>query len=373
MPLGILVSSHLLKYVSKSVAGFIGFALVGMAIALLTVLNISVERGGTATLGYTAGILSGGAAMRSILALIFWMGGVLVATVIVKGRMTQWVNHVANQSDGIAFFASAVAATLMPLVFVHVRCQHGWKRFEDLSESMRIGEARSELLTVMRLSPNSSWQGRSVAEALQSVHSEYDRIEQARQRLPHPPEDSQTVIQQARFLAILGETDAALSYLDQSPAALRSVDAALLRATIFETRQAWHVATSEYVLAQKRLMASGESDESSPQWQTALRGEGFCRRKSGDLHGAERAYLELMKAAATGSNALLLAFFYEDVQESKAAQRWIQEAVRLDPANGDEAQRFLAKLETSHFGCFQAFRNSRQQAINGESSLSTNP
>lgn len=359
MPIGILVSSHLLKYVSKSVAGFIGFALVGMAIALLTVLNLSVDGGNAATLGYTAGILSGGAVMRSILAFIFWMGVVLVAAVIVKSKMTQWVNHIANQSDGIAFFASAVAAMLMPLVFVQVRCQHGWKRFEDLSESMRIGEARSELLTVMRLSSNSSWQGRSVAEAFQSVQAEYDRIEQARQRLPHPPEDSQTAIQQARFLAILGETDAALSYLEQFPAVARSADAALLRATVFETRQVWHDATSEYVLAQKRLMAGGESDESSPQWQTALRGEGFCRRKSGDLRGAERAYLKLMDAAPTGSNALLLAYFYEDVQESKAAQRWIQEAVRLEPAFGDEAQRLLVKLKTSHFGCFQAFRNNR--------------
>ena len=357
MPLGILIASHIRKLVSNSLAGFIGFGLIGISITLLAVLNISVERGGASSLGYTTGIFGGGAAMRSILAILFWIGGVLVATVIVKGKVTQLVNQIANQSDSIAFFASVVAATLMPLVFVQVRCQHGWKRFEELSESMRIGEARSELLTVLRLAPNSVWQGRTVAEAFQYVQAEYDRIELARQRLPHPPEDSQTVIQQSRYLAILGETDLALSYLQQFPAVSRSADAALLRATIFETRQAWDDAINEYVLGQKQLMASGEPYQISTQWQTALRGEGFCRRKAGDLLAAERAYLKLMQAAPSGSNALLLAYFYEDVQKTSAAKKWIREAVRLEPAYGDEAQRLWGKLATSHFGCFQAYRN----------------
>lgn len=72
--------------------------------------------------------------------------------------------------------------------------------------------------------------------------------------------------------------------------------------------------------------------------------------------GAERAYLKLMRAAPSGTHALLLARFYEDTQQTSSARRWIREAVRLDPSYGEEAERLRDKLSTSHFGCFQAYR-----------------
>lgn len=363
LPLGLLLAAHVSGRVSNSVAGIAGFGLIGLSIVVLAVLNLAVDRGAWEASGIAAGTFGGGAAIRSMLAILFSIGGVLVLVSLSAGKLERLMTEIARQSHGAAIVTSAVAAVLLPLVFVQVRCQHGWKRFEELSESTRIGEARSELLTVLRLAPNSSWRGRSVTEALRGVQAEYDRIEQARQRVSHPPSSAEDALQQARFLAILGKTDLALSYLEQFPAASQSVGVALLRGTMMEARQSWREAVAQYVLGQKLLRESGESLEGSPELQTALRGEGFCRRKAGDLQGAERAYLELMRSAPSATHALLLAYFYEDIQKTSAAQRWVREAVRLEPARREEAELLIEKLSTSHFGCFQVYRERRREPL----------
>lgn len=363
MPLGLLVAAHVSSRVSDSLAGPVGFGLVGSFFVMLAVLNLAVDSGSHEASGMLAGVFGGGAAVRSVPAILFWVGGVLAAASLFTGTLKPLLTHVARQSDVIALVAAAVAALLMPWVFVQVRCENDWKRFEELSESTRIGEARAELLSILRLAPNSSWGGRSVTESFREVQAEYDRIEQARKQLPHPPGDPETALQQTRFLAILGETELALSYLAQFPEASQSADAALLRATIHETRRDWRAAIADYVLSQERLTADGEPVENSQRWRTALRGEGFCRRKAGDLDGAERAYLKLMSSAPAGNHALLLAYFYEDTQKTAEAQRWLQTAVRLEPAYGEEAERLWAKLTTSHFGCFQAYRQKIQPTL----------
>ena len=155
----------------------------------------------------------------------------------------------------------------------------------------------------------------------------------------------------------------ALQTTAQFPEASRSAGAALLRATIHETRRDWRDAIEEYVLSQELLTADGEPVKNSERWRTALRGDGFCRCKAGDLDGAERAYLKLMSAAPAANHALLLAYFYEDTQKTADAQRWLQEAVRLEPSHGEEAERLWAKLTTSHFGCFQAYRQKNQPTL----------
>lgn len=360
MPLGLLLAAHISGRVSMPLAGILGFGSIGVSIAILAILNRAVDRGAGASAGITADILGGGGVYRGVLSVLLSTGCCLAVVSVSAGNLMQLMKRVTRQADGTTFVVSAVAAMLMPLLFVQVRCQHGWKRFDELIESTRIGEARSELLIVLRLAPNSSWRGRSVAESFREVQAEYDRIEQARQQLPHPPDDFEGVLRQARYLAILGERDLALSYLEQFPVASQSVGSALLRGTIFETRRAWREAIAEYVLGQKLLKESGDSLEPSQEWRTALRGEGFCRRKAGDLHGAEQAYLKLMRAAPSGSSALLLAHFYEDTQQTSDASRWLREAVRLDPTCNEEAERLWDKLTTSHFGCFQAHRQRRQ-------------
>ncbi|TVP96728.1 MAG: hypothetical protein EA381_16820 [Planctomycetaceae bacterium] len=363
MPLGVLAAAHVSGRVSNSLALLAGFGLVGLSIVVLAMLNHAVDSGSYEASGMAVGVFGGGAALRSVLAILFWVGCVLAAVSIFTGSLKPLLSHVARQSDVVTFVAAAVATLLMPSLYVQVRCENGWKRFEELNESTRIGEARAELLTILRLAPNSSWRGRSVTESFREVQAEYDRIEQARKQLPHPPGDPETALQQTRFLAILGETELALSYLAQFPEASQSADAALLRATIHETRRDWRDAIEEYVLSQQLLTADGEAVKNSERWQTALRGEGFCRRKAGDLDGAERAYLKLMSSAPEANHALLLAYFYEDTQKTSDAQRWLQETVRLEPAYGEEAERLWAKLTTSHFGCFQAYRQKSQPTL----------
>jgi hypothetical protein len=363
LPLGLLVAAQVSACVSNSAAGLMGFGLIGLSIVVLVVLNLAVDREAWEASGNAIGTFGGGAALRSLFAFLFWVGGMLVAVSIFAGKLNWLMTEIVLRSSGAAIVTSALAAVLMPLVFVQVRCLHGWKRFDELSESTRIGEARSELLTILRLAPNSSWRGRSVTDALRAVRAEYDRIESARQRIPHPPGNAEDALQQARFLAILGKSDLALSYLEQFPAASQSVEAALLRGTMMEARQSWREAIVQYELGKKLLRESGESREGAQELQTALRGEGFCRRKAGDLQGAEQAYLELMRSAPSGSHALLLAYFYEDAQQTSAAQRWSREAVRLEPALREQAELLLEKLSTSHFGCFQVYRERSRQSL----------
>lgn len=356
LPLGLLVAAHVSACLSNSVAGLIGFGLVGLAIVILVLLNLTVDRGAWEASGNAAGPFGGGAALRSLLAILFWLGGVLVAVSIFAEKLKWLMTQIVRRWSGLAIATSALMAVLMPRVYVEARCLHGWKRFDELSESTRIGEAHSELLTILRLAPNSSWRGRSVTEAFRAVRAEYDRIESARLRIPHPPVNAEDALQQARYLAILGKPDLALSYLDQFPAASQSVEAALLRGTMMEARQSWREAIAQYDLGKKLLRESGESLEVTQDLFTALRGVAFCRRKAGDLQGAERAYLELMRLAPSGSHALLLAYFYEDTQQTSAAQRWSREAVRLKPALREEAELLIRKLSTVHFGCFQVYR-----------------
>lgn len=363
MPLSVQVAAHVSGRLTDSLAWFAGFGLVGLSIAVLAALNLPGNRGAWETSAISATTLGGGAVLRVALAILLSVGGMLVGIRLTKGKLASLLAHIARRSTGAAMLTSAVAAVLMPLVFVHARCQSGWRRFEELRESSRMGEARSELSTVLRLAPHSGWRGRSVAECFREVQADCDRIEQARQQVPHPPTRSEDALRQARFLAILGETDLALGYLEQFPEASESVGAALLRGTIWESRQAWLEAIAEYVLGQERLRDGGESPDASQDWQTALRGEGFCRRKAGDLPGAEKAYLELMRSAPTGDHAMLLAYFYEDTQQTRLAERWLREAVRLEPAYGDEAARLASKLSTSHFGCLGVYRQRVSQPV----------
>jgi len=357
MPLGVMIGTQLVKRLSGSLTAFIGPAILALVVSIVVVLSSAIGNQEHTLNGYPVATVGDTAVMRCALGLLFWIGSVSTVLCVFKTKLAAWSDQIAVQSSGWAFLAASVSATLLPTIFVHVKCQHAWKRFDELVDSSRIGEARDELRTVMRLSPNLSKQGRSVAEAFQWVQAEYDRIEQVRSQLPHPPGDTKTALQQARLLAILGKTDLAIGYLEQFPAASQSIDGALLRATIFETHQAWDKATAEYTLAKKLILASGEYYKTSDQWLTALRGEAFCRRKAGDLIGAEKAYLELVQASPTAGHAMLLAYFYEDIQQTDAARQWIREAIRIDPAVEAEARPLWAKLESSHFGCFQAYRD----------------
>lgn len=357
LPLGAMIGSQLVRRFSGSLTAFIGPAILGLVASVVIVLSPAIGHQAHSMNGYPVATVGDTAVMRCILSLLFWIGSVSTVLCMFKVKLTAWSDQIANQSNALAFLAAAISAMVLPPIFVHVKCQHAWKRFDELVESSRIGEARDELLMVLRLSPNSTWQGRSVAEAFQWVQAEYDRVEQVRSQLPHPPADAQTALQQARLLAILGKTDLAIDYLEQFPAASQSIDGALLRATILETRQAWDEAMAEYLSAQKLLSDSGESYKLSDQWLTALRGEAYCRRKAGDILGAENAYLELAQASPTVGHAMLLAYFYEDTQQTSAARQWIREAIRIDPAVEAEARPLWTKLESSHFGCFQAYRD----------------
>jgi hypothetical protein len=369
MPLGVMAGTQLIKRLPESLAAFIGPAILGLVVTIVVVLDSATGHQGNAANGYPVTSIGDSAAMRCVLAIMLWVGSLSTAVCAFKATLAPFISQIAAQSTSLAFLAAAVSATLLPSVFIQVKCQHAWRRFDELVDSSRIGEARDELLVVLRLSPHSNWQGRSVTEAFQRVQAEYDGVEQSLSQLPHPPSDTQTALQQARLLAILGKTDLALTYLEELPGDSQSIDVPLLRATILETQQAWNKATAEYLSARKLLLDSGESYKMSSQWLTALRGEAFCRRKAGDLSGAEKAYLQLVQASPTSDHAMLLAYFYEDTQQTSSAREWIREAIRIDPAVEAEARPLWAKLETNHFGCFQAYRDPSKPKVRSPDSL----
>lgn len=357
MPLGSMIASQLFARLSRGLAAIFGPSMLVFAVAVLIILVSARVQSVDTIDGYLVDDLIDSAVMRFMIALLFWIGGVVTLLSILDASWVRWPVPNRLRISGLAFLAATLPAVLLPPVYVHTKCQHAWKRFYELVDSSRIGEARDQLLVVLRLSPNSTWQGRSAGESFQWIQAEYERIEQTCGQLQQRPVDSQTALQQARLLAILGKTELALECLAQSPIADQSIEGNLLRATILETRQQWDAAIECYTNTQKQILDDGTAEDIRDQWTSALRGEAFCRRKAGDYSGSEKAYLRLVQEDPTGENAMLLAYFYEDTQQTDAARRWVREAVRIDPSVTNQARPLWGKLETSHFGCFQAYRD----------------
>lgn len=270
------------------------------------------------------------------------------------GRFVSRMQPSSGEGRWYAFAISFAIAFAVPAVYIVARCEFGWRRFEELRQSVRLGEARRELCSILSLIPDATYHNKSVADWLRELEAELARIAETRRQLPHPPTGTDVVLEQSRLLAILGEPDLALGYMQQYPEACMTAEGYLLTASIQESRSEYRLAFNHYADAQRVIeRAQGASDSIAPNYLTAVRGEAFCRRKGGDLRGAQHAYRRLFELAPSSENALLLAYFYEDTQQTVKADQWLRRAVQLDPSLQQEATRVRRKMANTHFGCFQ--------------------
>jgi tetratricopeptide (TPR) repeat protein len=291
---------------------------------------------------------------RSIFSIACCFAVLLVMSRFCLGWVVSRMQAASGAHDWRAFLISLAIAFVLPAVYIVARCEFGWRRFEELRQSVRLGEARRELASIRGLIPDATHHEKTVAEWLFELEVELNQIEETRRQLPHPPTGTDVVLQQSRLLAILGEPDLAMGYLQQYPEAFTTAEGNLLIASIQESRSEYRLAIDRYVDAQRILgRPQGAPDSIAPSYLTAVRGEAFCRRKGGDVRGAQHAYHKLFELAPSSENALLLAYFYEDTQQTVQADQWLRRAVQLDPSLQQEAARLRRKMANTHFGCFQ--------------------
>lgn len=361
IPLGIAVACKLWGWLSRYGAEYFGTLLGIVLIVGVMIVAVPIER----TIGRDddsdGTMRSGGELMgpalsvsRSLMSIACCLAGSLMLIRSRSDRIDNRSRFFSGPCDRWSILVAVVMAFVLPAVYVNARCEHGWKRFEELRQSVRLGEAYGELVTIRMLAPGAMHRGRSVEDWLRELRSECDRVAELRRRIPHPPTNVGAVLEQSRLLAILGDPEAALGYLRQYPDAIRSGEGNLLFASIHESQQSWALAMEHYILAKKSLGITDDGTSSTAAgFLSAIRGEAFCRRKLGDLVGAESSYRDLIRLEPTAGNAMLLAYFYEDTQQTELANQWLHEAVKRNPALADEANRLAKKMANSHFGCFR--------------------
>lgn len=366
-PLGLLAAAQVVSWGHRGLAGLLAISAWILTGMLLLLCNTFPEQSQPAW-------PAGGLLIRGGLAGLCCFGLVLIIYAWSPARLQELLRLIHVQSTPGLLMAAFGVAFGVPAIHVEARCQHERTRFEELYGDSRLGEAHALLRDLLALQPQFRWQDRPGQTLLRELEQELQRVEQARQQIPNPPRHLEDILQQAQSLGILGQSELALAYLDQFPQIQDSAEGTQLRGLIHETRREWSQAISAYTRSQQLSQAVVDTDsiqKSTSEFSTetaaapdatylaALKGEAFCRRKAGDLPGAEQGYLRLMNLAPTAEHAFLLAQFYEDSQQTTQAHHWAQEAQKRDPAYAAAVLQLSNKLTTSHFGCWSVYRQHR--------------
>jgi tetratricopeptide (TPR) repeat protein len=246
-----------------------------------------------------------------------------------------------------------VILILPPWAYTYSRCRHDVSQVEEWLQQSRYGEAQPLVHRVLLLNPQAELSGQSLTRVAGDLNRTV-RLLEAEAADPLAEDASPEVrLRRARALAMLGHSDQALAALQP----LEGAEADSLRATIYETREQWSEGLATYRAAQNAWRERPTSPEREAGLVQAATGIAYCLRKQGRYLEAEAAYLEVLSLAPTADTHFLLAQFYEDGQQAEKAHHHARQAIRLAPTQYRvPGEKLIAKLTTSHFGCFQVFR-----------------
>lgn len=247
---------------------------------------------------------------------------------------------------------------VVPRLYIHARCRRDLAQIDGLLAQSRFGEARLLVHRVLALERHAVINGTPLSVLAAEVDRVVEQIEARVAVQPHLQASNDALVEQARYLAMLGRVNEALGVLGRSPALDDHPPACNLRGTIYETQEQWRLARYWYARGNGAWAAAHTTDNTAGQAQ-ALIGIALCERKLGRIGEAETNWQELLRLSPTADSHFLAAQFYEDTQQAAKALHHANIAAQLAPERYKRAgQELIDKLQTSHFGCLGVFRTS---------------
>jgi tetratricopeptide (TPR) repeat protein len=252
---------------------------------------------------------------------------------------------------------SLVIMVVLPFIWIQARCQHELQTYQELRQQTRLHEAQSVLQTLLLLAPDLRSAGSSLTSELRVLSVEVNKLQAEASRELSTEASTEDLLLRARQFAMLGRLPEAEGLL-QSRMLSGNAEALVLQGQIHENQDDWLLAVEFYDQAE-RLVEANSDPATRELREQLLMGRAFCSRRLGRIAEAERNYLALLQSNPSADNHFLLARFYDDVQNSAAAQHHVLAATKLDATTyAEPGRRLIQNLKTTHFGCFFVYLRS---------------
>jgi tetratricopeptide (TPR) repeat protein len=249
---------------------------------------------------------------------------------------------------------SLVTMVGLPAIWIEARCQYELQDYQELRQQSRLQDAKSVLQKLLVLAPDLRSAGSSLKSELRLLSAEVDALQTEASRELPAEASTEVLLQRARQFAMLARVSEAEAIL-QSRMLSDHAEALMLQGQIHENQDDWLRAVEFYNLADQSLRTTDDPATAELREQL-LMSRAFCSRRLGRIPDAERDYLTLLQSNPSAENHFLLARFYDDIQNSAAAQHHVLAATTLDPnAYAEPGRRLIQNLQTTHFGCFSVY------------------
>jgi tetratricopeptide (TPR) repeat protein len=296
-----------------------------------------------------------GAAVRAIVALALVVACVLIWTILF--RREGWKDSAAMIGVGLAML------TLAPATYVAARTRHDLGKLGEYLQQSRFGEAQTLVQRLLVLDAHAQWNGQPLNKAALGIEQVVAQLERQVASSPGAHATSEGRLEQARALAMLGRSEAALAVLDSLNDRAAAAEIGTLRGTIQENRGQWEAALTAYTEARAAWEARPASEDRADGLLRAVTGIAYCQRKAGRYAAADATYQQVLALAPTADSHFLLAQFYEDAQQADKARVHARQAMLLDPRRyQQQGSKLINKLAVYHFGCLGVFRAESGQA-----------
>lgn len=247
----------------------------------------------------------------------------------------------------------------LPAIWIEARCQHELQTFNEFRQQSRLQDAQNVLQRLLVLAPDLRSAGTSLKSELRILSAEVKALQSEVSRELSAEASTEDRLERARLFAMLSRLPEAEELL-QSRMLSGRPEALMLLGQIHENQDDWLHAVEFYDQAEQSL-GTNEDPAAAELRGQLLMGRAFCSRRLGRIPEAERDYLALLQSNPSADNHFLLARFYDDIQNSAAAQHHVLAAAKLDPnAYTEPGRRLIQNLQTTHFGCFSVYLRSRK-------------
>lgn len=296
-----------------------------------------------------------------------FMAGLAVRSLIMLSGLTAFIlaTHLAvgassqpTAAVNVAWIAAILMLLIVPWTYVDARCRRDLAELDECMDQMRLGTAHRLAREVLQLDPGKTWKRLPLRDTFDDLDHMVRRLEKQTRQPLRPGGDNR--LERARQLAMLGRAEAALDMLNEvrEPALARFTEG--LRGTIHEEQGRWLDARTAFERARAAWNDQPASAARTAGLQRTAIGIAYSQRKLGRYAEAEATYLGLLDAEPNADIHFLLAQLYEDSQQAEKAREHARVAMSLEPSRYHQrGERLIAKLATSHFGCYQVFAAER--------------